>query len=159
MPNYVRVFILPILLVLFVLVYKWGSVEPITTGNTQENVLAIAHQLHAIGDITTQTADQSTDSGAWNLRKEIASLLQQGDSNAEVIQIVTAKYGSAILATPSLNGGSLLSWVPPILLFLLVFIIGIYLFEKNLSKDPEQQIQISSRTNSFSTDEEIKHYI
>lgn len=50
------------------------------------------------------------------VRKEIASLVAQGQSDAEITSILEAQYGSTILLLPPTSGLTVVLWVVPLIL-------------------------------------------
>lgn len=60
---------------------------------------------------------------AADLRAEILEQLQQGRSDTEIIDFMTARYGDFILYRPPLNPGTALLWFGPLALLLAGFII------------------------------------
>jgi cytochrome c-type biogenesis protein CcmH len=53
------------------------------------------------------------------IRKEIAEQVQQGQSDDQIRSYYAAKYGEAILLTPSASGLNALVWILPVVAFAL----------------------------------------
>lgn len=89
----------------------------------QQRLWAIAAQLHAPGDTTTQTVATSTVPAAWTMRAQIEHLLLKGESNQQVLTTIEQEYGPTALADPQTNGFGLLVWVLPIALLGLAAVV------------------------------------
>jgi cytochrome c-type biogenesis protein CcmH len=100
---------------------------------------------------------------AADLREEIYSQISKGNSDAEIIDFMQARYGDFILYQPPLNKGTLLLWFGPIILLLLGILFIRKLFARSvnnaiaaLSPAEEAQLQallddgfINEKTNSL----------
>lgn len=60
---------------------------------------------------------------AADLRAEIIRQLEQGRSDTEIIEFMTARYGDFILYRPPLNPGTALLWFGPLALLLAGFVV------------------------------------
>ena len=63
-----------------------------------------------------QTIADSNAALAVDLRREARELLQQGKTDAEVVDYMTARYGDFVLYRPPLRGTTLLLWFGPALM-------------------------------------------
>ncbi|MEO8080422.1 MAG: cytochrome c-type biogenesis protein [Caldimonas sp.] len=63
-----------------------------------------------------QTIADSNASLAVDLRREARELLQQGKSDGEVVDYMTARYGDFVLYRPPLRATTLLLWFGPALM-------------------------------------------
>jgi cytochrome c-type biogenesis protein CcmH len=72
-----------------------------------------------------QTIADSNAALASDLRNQIFDKIQQGQSDQQIIQYLTSRYGDFILYKPPLNFKTLILWFGP---FALLFIGAGYLF-------------------------------
>jgi len=63
-----------------------------------------------------QTIADSNASLAVDLRREARALIQQGKSDAEVVDYMTARYGDFVLYRPPLRATTMLLWFGPALM-------------------------------------------
>jgi cytochrome c-type biogenesis protein CcmH len=77
-----------------------------------------------------QDIDDSNAALAVDLRKLVRERLVSGDTDAEVLELVHARYGDYILMTPPVTGHTLVLWIMP----LAVFVIGVALAATRLKK-------------------------
>ena len=63
-----------------------------------------------------QTIADSNASLAVDLRREARELLQQGKSDVEVVDYMTARYGDFVLYRPPMHANTLLLWFGPALM-------------------------------------------
>lgn len=93
----------------------------------QQRLWAIASQLHAPGDTTTQTVATSTVPSAWKMRAQIQQLLLAGNSNQAVLRTIEQEYGPASYADPASSGFGLWVWLLPVVVLAigaLAFAVG-----------------------------------
>jgi cytochrome c-type biogenesis protein CcmH len=55
---------------------------------------------------------------ALDLRRQIHEMILAGNSDAQIIEFMTQRYGDFVLYRPPLRGGTLLLWVGPFVLLL-----------------------------------------
>ena len=97
------------------------AVEPdeILTDPAMENrARDISRQLRCVV-CQNQDIDSSNAGVARDLRLLVRERLVAGDTDAEVIAHVRARYGDYVLMSPPLNGATLALWTAPFLLVLL----------------------------------------
>ena len=63
-----------------------------------------------------QSIDDSNADLARDLRTIVRERLKAGDSNAQVLDFVTARYGDYVLLRPPLRAGTLALWFGPVVL-------------------------------------------
>ena len=63
-----------------------------------------------------QTIADSQSGLATDLRQQVREMLQRGDSEQQVIEYMTARYGDFVLYRPPLKGSTMLLWFGPGLL-------------------------------------------
>lgn len=67
-----------------------------------------------------QSIDDSNAALARDLRRLVRQRLRQGDSNADVIRYIHARYGDFVLLKPPVRADTLILWFGPLAGFLLV---------------------------------------
>jgi cytochrome c-type biogenesis protein CcmH len=80
---------------------------------SREEVLDIAKELHPPGCTDSMTANYCTLSTAYDLRVEIAEMLEAGKDKEQIIDELVQKYGKRILAAPQAQGFHWLAWLLP----------------------------------------------
>ncbi len=84
----------------------------------EERAREISRQLRCVV-CQNQDIDSSNAGVARDLRLLVRERLVAGDSNAEVIAYVRARYGDYVLMSPPLNGATFALWAAPFVLVLL----------------------------------------
>jgi cytochrome c-type biogenesis protein CcmH len=83
----------------------------------EKRMLAIAAELRCLVCQNQTLADSNADL-AVDLRDQIRTLLRQGQSQAQIIDYMTARYGDFVLYRPPLKATTWLLWFGPgVLLF------------------------------------------
>jgi cytochrome c-type biogenesis protein CcmH/NrfF len=96
-----------------------------TDASLQEQVLAIAAQLHAPGDQNTMTVATSSLTLAQHMRYQIQQDLLQGMTSSQILQQMVQTYGPSVLAAPSFRGFGRVAWlIPWVFLFVLACVGG-----------------------------------
>lgn len=73
-----------------------------------------------------QTIADSNAELALDLRDKVAVLIEEGRSDAEIIEYLTARYGDFVLYRPPMQTNTLLLWLGPFLLLLVAGIVLIF---------------------------------
>lgn len=77
---------------------------------------------------------------AKDLRKKVFDMLQAGKSRAEIVSYMTNRYGDFVLYNPPLKKNTLLLWIGPFVLLVLVLLLVMLRIKKNRTVEaPEQQ--------------------
>lgn len=89
-----------------------------------------------------ETIDESNAQIAQDLRLAVRERLVAGDSNAETVAYIVARYGEFALLKPTLRGANLVLWLAaPLMLLLAVLIGGAYILRSgrraNLDVSPD----------------------
>ena len=87
-----------------------------------------------------QSIDDSDASLAKDLRLLVRQRLEKGDSNAQVIDYIVARYGEFVLLKPRLKLNTLLLWFAPI-----VLVLGGILLASRVLKRPRQPEEARAR--------------
>lgn len=83
----------------------------------EARVLAIAEELRCLV-CQNETIAASHADLAVDLRKQIRLKLQQGQSQAQILDFMVARYGDFVLYRPPLKASTVLLWVGPFVLLL-----------------------------------------
>jgi cytochrome c-type biogenesis protein CcmH len=75
-----------------------------------------------------QSIDDSNAPLARDLRILVRERLKAGDSNEEVVDFVTERYGDYVLLRPPFNLGTLLLWLAPILVLIGAVVVALRAF-------------------------------
>ena len=83
----------------------------------EARVLAIAAELRCLVCQNQTIADSSADL-AVDLRRQVREMLQQGKSQRDILDFMTARYGDFVLYRPPLKNSTALLWLGPFVLLL-----------------------------------------
>jgi cytochrome c-type biogenesis protein CcmH len=78
---------------------------------------------------------------AVDLREQIYEMLQQGQSDQEIIDFLVSRYGEFVLYTPKLKGIGYLLWIGPWVILLTVFLVLIVVLYQR-----RQRLKLSALT-------------
>ena len=102
-----------------VVTYEFASEAQEELFNKLSNELrCLVCQNQAISD---SNADLAKD-----LRDEIYGMLQQGKSEAEIVDFMVARYGDFVLYRPQIKSSTYLLWFGPVLLLVIVLVVFVY---------------------------------
>ncbi len=77
-----------------------------------------------------QTIADSNAELAYDLRRQVYEMLEQGQSREQIVQFMIDRYGDFVLYKPAFKGKTTLLWLAP-LVFLLVGFLTVFFFIKN----------------------------
>jgi cytochrome c-type biogenesis protein CcmH len=77
-----------------------------------------------------QTIADSHAGLAIDLREQVRSMLKSGQSNAQILDYMTARYGDFILYRPPLKNSTYLLWIGPLVLLLTGFGVLIFVLRR-----------------------------
>ena len=83
----------------------------------QQRYEALTRELRCLV-CQNQTIADSNATLAQDLRREVRELMQEGKSDAEIHEFLTARYGDFVLYNPPLRPRTYLLWAAPVLLLL-----------------------------------------
>ena len=83
----------------------------------EARVLAIAAELRCLVCQNQTIADSHADL-AVDLRRQVREMLQQGKSQRDILDFMTARYGDFVLYRPPLKSSTALLWLGPFALLL-----------------------------------------
>ena len=78
----------------------------------EARVMAVAEELRCLV-CQNETIAASQADLAVDLRKQIRIKLQQGQTEAQILDFMVARYGEFVRYRPALNAGTVLLWVGP----------------------------------------------
>jgi cytochrome c-type biogenesis protein CcmH len=93
----------------------------------EERARAIGRELRCLV-CQNQSIDDSNAGLARDLRQIVRERVAAGDSNAEVLAFVTARYGDYVRLTPPLNAATVALWASPVVVLGLgaLAVLGFY---------------------------------
>jgi cytochrome c-type biogenesis protein CcmH len=106
-----------------------GAVEPgerLDDPALEERARGLSQELRCLV-CQNQSIDDSDAPLAKDLRVLVRDRLQAGDSDAEVMDYIVARYGEFVLLRPPLRAGTMLLWLTP-LLVLLAGILSVFVY-------------------------------
>ena len=101
---------LPVLFLFFI-----GAVSALQTPDFEQRLKALETELRCLV-CQNQTLADSNAGLAGDLRKEVRSLAEQGKSDEEIKQFLTARYGDFVLYKPPVKNVTWLLWFGPFVL-------------------------------------------
>lgn len=106
---------------------------------TEKDYMALIDELRCLV-CQNQNLAGSDAPLAKDLRNQAYTMLQQGKSRDEVVEYMVNRYGNFVLYRPPLESNTLLLWIGPFALVLLVLIIVIVRIKTTKSVEaPEKQ--------------------
>lgn len=111
-------------LILAVAVFSMGPVAAIDTGQAFDDPVLQARYEKLISEVRclkcqNQSIKDSNVFLASDLRREIRRLIEEGKTDAEVVDFLVTRYGEFALYRPRTTGKTLILWIAPFLLVLL----------------------------------------
>jgi len=83
----------------------------------EKRMLRIASELRCLVCQNQTIADSHADL-AQDLRRQVREMIQRGDTDAQIIDYMTARYGDFVLYRPPLRASTALLWFGPGLLLI-----------------------------------------
>ena len=87
-----------------------------------------------------QTIADSHSGLATDLRQQVREMLQRGQSEQEIIDYMTARYGDFVLYRPPFKASTVLLWLGPLLL-LIVGVLTLVRVLRRRSQLPDEQFE------------------
>jgi len=95
-----------------------GEAPPVAADPALEKrVMALSHELRCLV-CQNQTIADSNASLAVDLRNEVREKMREGQSNQQIIDYLTARYGDFVLYRPPIKLTTMILWFGPVLLLL-----------------------------------------
>ena len=114
-----RVFLLALVLVILAPTFAWAAVQPdemLQNPVLEARARTLSQQLRCMV-CQNESIDESDAPLAHDLRVLVRERLQAGDSNAQVLDFLVARYGEFVLLKPRLSWRTAILWgLPPALL-------------------------------------------
>jgi len=115
-----RVFLLALALFLLAPAFTWAAVQPdemLRNSALEARARTLSQQLRCMV-CQNESIDESDAPLAHDLRVLVRERLQAGDSDAQVLDFLVARYGEFVLLKPRLSWRTAILWgLPPGLLF------------------------------------------
>lgn len=118
------------------------TVEP----QYQQRYHAILEELRCLVCQNQTLADSSSEL-ATDLRVQVKTMLEDGNSDQEILDFMSARYGDFVLYNPPVKSHTLFLWIGPFILLLLGIIAALVVVnkrsksEQSLSDDDLRRIQ------------------
>ncbi|MCL1115333.1 MULTISPECIES: heme lyase NrfEFG subunit NrfF [Shewanella] len=120
------------------------------TTENQQRALSLAHQLRC-PQCQNQNLVDSNSPVAQDLRLEVYKMVDNGKSDAEIIDFMTSRYGDFVLYKPKLDSKTYVLWLGPIGLLVFGLFIGFIFVRRQRiqpaeadSLSPEQQAELDA---------------
>lgn len=116
--------------------------------DNQQRAVALAHELRC-PQCQNQDLVDSNSPVARDLRLEVYKMVDAGQSDDEIIQFMTSRYGDFVLYKPKLESKTYVLWLGPFILLLIGLMIGFVFVRKQrittekvteLSKEDQKQL-------------------
>ncbi|MCV6594196.1 MAG: cytochrome c-type biogenesis protein CcmH [Silicimonas sp.] len=103
----------------------------------EERARVISKELRCLV-CRNESIDESNAELARDLRLLVRERLVEGDSNDEVLEFITARYGEYVLLSPPTTGSNLILWAAgPVLFLSALGISALYLRRRRSAPAPE----------------------
>ena len=103
----------------------------------EKRVLELSAELRCLVCQNQSLADSNAGL-AVDLRNEIRDRMKQGESEAQIVDFMVARYGDFVLYRPPMKGATVLLWFGPILLVAIGFLVLIRrLRRRSAAMEPE----------------------
>ena len=153
-----------------VLLFSFGAIAtPVDTYefksmDNQQRAVALAHELRC-PQCQNQDLVDSNSPVARDLRLEVYKMVDAGQSDDEIIQFMTSRYGDFVLYKPRLESKTYVLWLGPFALLLIGLAIGFVFVRKQrittgkvaeLTKDEQKQLDALLKQNKKQTEDDSK---
>jgi cytochrome c-type biogenesis protein CcmH len=121
----------------------WGAIEAYQFADvaTEEEYKELIKELRCLVCQNQNLADSDADL-AKDLRQQTYEMLQQGKDRKQIVAYMVNRYGDFVLYNPPLKSNTMLLWVGPFALLLLVLILVIFRIRKNRTVEAPQAQQL-----------------
>jgi len=136
--------LLPLLLALLAAGAQAKEAAPAATDPVLEaRVMRIAIELRCLVCQNQTIADSHADL-AVDLRRQVREMLQQGQSEQQILDFMTARYGDFVLYRPPVKSTTLLLWYGPATMAVLGIVILLWVLRRRSRMpaenfDPDQE--------------------
>jgi cytochrome c-type biogenesis protein CcmH len=130
MANALSRCLLPLLLALLAAGAQAKEAAPAATDPVLEaRVMRIAIELRCLVCQNQTIADSNADL-AVDLRRQVREMLQQGQSEQQILDFMTARYGDFVLYRPPVKSTTLLLWYGPATMAVLGIVILLWVLRR-----------------------------
>ncbi len=119
----------------------------------EEDYYTLIDELRCLVCQNQNLKDSNADL-AKDLRHQTYQMLQQGKSKQDVIDYMVARYGDFVLYRPPLKNNTLLLWIGPFVLLLLVLFLVIRRIRRNRSVEPPEPETLEQARHLLNDDEQ-----
>lgn len=110
--------------------------------DNQKRALGLAHSLRC-PQCQNQNLIDSNSPVAQDLRLEVYQMVDAGNSDEQIIEFMTSRYGDFVLYKPKVEGKTLVLWLGPFGLLLIALVIG-FIFIRKQRMVQSEEISIST---------------
>lgn len=110
-----------------------ASADPVL----EKRMMAIAAELRCLVCQNQTIADSHADL-AVDLRQQVREMLQKGQSEQQIMEYMTARYGDFVLYRPPLKSTTVLLWVGPAVMAL-AGLVALFVILRRRSRMPADQ--------------------
>lgn len=122
-----------------------GEILEFADAQQEERFIKLTGELRCLVCQNENLADSNADL-AQDLKKEIYGMIQNGDSNEEIIDYLVARYGDFILFRPPFKATTYLLWLGPAIFLLIGILFARTLFrQQKTQKLTGEEQQYASR--------------
>lgn len=137
-------------------VYAAVEVHKFDTEKQQQQYKKMIDELRCLVCQNQNLADSNAEL-ALDLRNKVASMIQQGKTNQEIVDYMVARYGDFVLYRPPFKAQTLLLWVGPFVILLFGLYVLLAYVRKQKTKPVAQASEAElSKVRKLLDDEEDK---
>ncbi len=119
----------------------------------EEDYYTLIDELRCLVCQNQNLKDSNADL-AKDLRHQTYQMLQQGKTKQDVINYMVARYGDFVLYRPPLKNNTLLLWIGPFVLLMLVLFLVIRRIRRNRSVEPPEPETLEQARHLLNDDEQ-----
>ena len=144
-----RIFLLAFILVLSAPVFSWAAVQPdemLQNPVLEARARTLSQQLRCMV-CQNESIDESDAPLAHDLRVLVRERLQAGDSDAQVLDFLVARYGEFVLLKPRLSWRTAMLWgLPPGLLLIgITLLVGAAARRRGRAQEPAPNLTVAEQ--------------
>ena len=145
-----------ILGLLILLILSVGLQTSYADEQLENQVRKIAHQLRC-PTCQAMSVKESEAGIAVNMKNKIRTMLEEGRSEAEILDFFVERYGEWILRSPQKKGFNLLLWVlPGVLIIFSALMVYLYLRKQSVAPDSNQKLSPLSEDEQAMIEKELR---
>lgn len=130
--------------VTFLLLMLFGFLQPVTviagieaheftSAEQEQQYNKLVNELRCLV-CQNQNLSGSNSELAQDLRKEVYGMIKKGDTDAEIIDFMVARYGDFVLYNPPFKPITFLLWIGPFAILIIAVLLLVVLIRKNKNK-------------------------